>query len=187
MKQSGAPLGELYSALQGAELEPGDAVLTTPSVALLVHEPISALKPGYTPAAGVFGTPTQLARNSFTSYFSKMYAAAAASETTDLFFLGSGLWDVNIEVATNEPPGNNAGTSGIGIAIGPAFTGLCNWWENSFVLAGGDPSYFRQTSIMRRVCLAQADEPLRFRLTINNSVGTQIFGVFLNWYCKKLR
>lgn len=187
MKQSGAALGELYSALHGAELEAGDSILATPAIALLTHEPLSALKVGYTPAAGVFGTPTQLARNSFTSYFSKMYAAGAASETTDLFFLGAGLWDVDLFVQTNEPPGNNAGVCGIGLAIGASFAGICNWWENSFVLAGGEPSVRATTHIVRRLALATADEPLRFRLTVNNSVGTAIFGFYANWYCKKIR
>jgi hypothetical protein len=128
-----------------------------------------------------------LARNSFTSYFTKQYAAAAASETTDLFFLGAGIWDIDLFVQTNEPPGNNAGTSGIGLALGPAFTGLCNWWENSFVLAGGEPSHRSTTHLVRRLAIANVDEPLRFRLTLNNSVGTAAFGFYANWYCKKIR
>ena len=187
MRQTGAPLGELYSALAGAELEAGDANLTTPPIALLVHEPLAAIKIGYTPAAGVFGVPTQLARNSFASFFTKEYAAAAALETTDLFFLGAGLWDIDFQIAYNQPLGMGSNTAVISVAIGAAFTSFTQWWTNAFYFAPAGTSEARYEASNRRVCLAKTDEPLRFRLAVNNTAGTNAFGIHANWYCKKLR
>lgn len=188
MRQSGAPLGELYSALAGAEMEGGDAVLTTPPLAMLQHEPITAIKIGYSPAAGVFGSPSQIARNSFSSSFQKQYAAAAALENTDLFFLGAGLWDVEFHLPHVQSLGVNSAAGTINLAIGPSFTQFASWWQSGFYTGAAGTSEWRMESIgPRRICLARSDEPLRFRLAVDNSVGTTIFAVMFSWYCKKLR